>query len=54
MFQNKAQIDVIKMCDDCRVIAVNSAGGDPMAMGERPKVRTTEDYLMGSVDEDEA
>ena len=54
MFQNKAQIDVIKMCDDCRVIAVSNAGGDPMAMGERPKVRTTEDYLMGNVDDDES
>ena len=53
MFQNKAQIDVIKMCDDCRVIAVSNAGGDPMTMGERPKVRTTEDYLMGNVDDDE-
>ncbi|MEM9355447.1 MAG: 4Fe-4S dicluster domain-containing protein [Pseudomonadota bacterium] len=53
MFRNKAQIDVIKMCDDCRVIAVSNAGGDPMAMGERPRVRTTEDYLIGSVDDDE-
>lgn len=53
MFQNKAQIDVIKMCDDCRVVAVSNAGGDPMAMGERPKIRTTEDYLMGNVTDDE-
>ena len=46
MFQNADQINIIKMCDDCRVIAVNAAGGDPMTMGERPKVRTTDDYLM--------
>lgn len=57
MFQNTDQINIIKMCDDCRVIAVNAAGGDPMTMGERPKVRTTEDYLtgvVGTADEDEA
>ena len=46
MFQNPAQINIIKMCDDCRVIAINDAGGDPMTMGERPRVRTTDDYLM--------
>ena len=45
MFQNPEQINIIKMCDDCRVIAINAAGGDPMTMGERPRVRTTDDYL---------
>ena len=45
MFKNPEQINIIKMCDDCRVIAVNDAGGDPMTMGERPRVRTTDDYL---------
>ena len=53
MFQNSAQIDIIKMCDDCRVIAVSDGGGDPFKLGERPRVRTTEDYLMGVVGNDE-
>ncbi len=53
MFQNPGQIELIKMCDDCRVVAVNDAGGDPLRMGERPRVRTTDDYLIGNVDEDE-
>ena len=53
MFQNSAQIDIIKMCDDCRVIAVTDGGGDPFTLGERPKVRTTEDYLMGAVGNDD-
>ena len=53
MIQNTAQIDVIEMCDDCRVIAVSNASGDPMTIGDRPKVRTTEDYLMDNVDDDE-
>jgi ferredoxin len=46
MFRNKAQTDLIRMCDNCRVIALAERGGDPMAMGERPRVRTTEDYIM--------
>ena len=41
------------MCDDCRVIAVTDAGGDPMTLGERPRVRTTDDYLMGTVSDDD-
>ncbi len=46
MFQNAEQLNIIKMCDDCRVVAINAAGGDPMALGERPRVRTTDDYLI--------
>ena len=53
MFQNSAQIDIIKMCEDCRVIAVTDGGGDPFTLGERPKVRTTEDYLMGVAGNDD-
>ncbi|MGI9424017.1 MAG: 4Fe-4S binding protein [Hyphomicrobiaceae bacterium] len=53
MFQNSDQINIIKMCDDCRVVAVTDAGGDPMTLGERPRVRTTDDYLAGHIADDE-
>jgi ferredoxin len=46
MFQSKDQADIIRMCDDCRVITIAERGGDPMASGERPRVRTTEDYIV--------
>jgi ferredoxin len=46
MFQNSAQrLDVIKMCEDCRVAAITEQGLDPYAAPPRPKARTTEDYL---------
>ncbi len=51
MFQSSAQpgaaqrIDVIKMCEDCRVAAVTEDPLDPHAAPPRPTVRTTEDYL---------
>jgi ferredoxin len=46
MFQNSAQrLEVIKMCEDCRVIAIAEQELDPYAGPPRPKARTTEDYL---------
>jgi ferredoxin len=46
MFQNSAQrLDLIKMCEDCRVVAVTEQEFDPYAAPARPKARTTEDYL---------
>jgi ferredoxin len=46
MFQGKAQrLDVLKMCEDCRVIAATEADFDPYGAPQRPKARTTEDYL---------
>jgi ferredoxin len=46
MYQNAlARLDLIKMCEDCRVIAVTEAGFDPHAAPERPRPRTTDDYL---------
>ena len=45
MFQSSATADLIRMCDDCRVIAQSEMGDNPFKMGERPKVRTTDDYL---------
>jgi ferredoxin len=46
MFQGSAQrLDVIKMCEDCRVVAITEQALDPYGAPARPKVRTTEDYL---------
>jgi ferredoxin len=45
MFKGQAQrLEVLKMCDDCRVAAVSTQDFDPYGP-PRPKVRTTEDYL---------
>src|SRR5579864_1916813 len=46
MYQNAPErLDLIKMCEDCRVIAVTEAGFDPHAAPPRPRLRTTDDYL---------
>jgi len=46
MFENAPQrLDLIKMCEDCRVVAVTQEGFDPHDAPARPKVRTTDDYL---------
>ncbi len=45
MFQDSEQTKLIKMCDDCRILALSEKGDEPFAEGTRPKVRTTEDYL---------
>ena len=41
---NARRIDVVKMCEDCRVEAVVNEGFDPHAV-PRPTTITTEDYL---------
>lgn len=45
MFPNEAQLALIQMCDTCRVVTLAESGNDPFAKGERPRVRTTDDYL---------
>lgn len=47
MFKNSAQrLDLIKMCDTCRVTVVTEQEFDPHAKTPpRPRLRTTEDYL---------
>lgn len=42
---NARRIDVIRMCEDCRVEAVVNEGFDPHGAPQRPPVMTTEDYL---------
>jgi ferredoxin len=46
MYKGSARrLDLIKMCDDCRVAAVSEEGFDPYGAPPRPRPRTTEDYL---------
>jgi ferredoxin len=46
MFKNsKTRLDVIKMCEDCRVTAMAAESFDPFGASARPAVRTTDDYL---------
>lgn len=46
MYQDSAQrLDLIKMCEDCRVVAITEQELDPYGGPPRPKARTTEDYL---------
>ena len=52
MFTDSHNSRLIMMCDDCRVKAQFHGGGAPFQMGTPRKVRTTDDYLSGKVDED--
>ncbi len=42
---NARRLDLVKMCEDCRVSAVTNSGFDPYAATPRPKARTTDDYF---------
>jgi ferredoxin len=39
------RLELIKMCDDCRVTVVTEQEFDPHAAPQRPNVRTSDDYL---------
>jgi ferredoxin len=46
MYQSSAgRLDVIKMCEDCRVTVATEQAFDPYGAPARPKLRTTDDYL---------
>jgi len=45
MFAAPGRLEMIKMCEDCRVIAQFETGGDPFSAGARPVTRTTDDDL---------
>lgn len=45
MFSRPETIRMIQMCDNCRIQAQYHAQDNPFAGKERPKVRTTDDYL---------
>jgi len=45
MFANPAAARMIQMCDNCRINAQYHSHDNPFAAGERPRPRTTDDYL---------
>lgn len=45
MFMSGERAEMIKMCDDCRVIIQTQTSPDPMTEGTIPTPRTTEEYL---------
>ncbi len=45
MFQDPARLAMLDLCEDCRVSAATNAALDPYATTERPRTKTTEDYL---------
>lgn len=45
MFTGNNAARLIQTCDDCRVKAQYHSEDNPFAAGERPRVRTTEDYF---------
>ena len=45
MFQQSARTNMLKMCEDCRVEAMFDQNDKIMDIGDRPKPRTTDDYL---------
>lgn len=42
---NARRLEVLKMCEDCRVSAMAQESFDPYGAPARPRMRTTEDYL---------
>jgi ferredoxin len=42
---SKKRLDVIRMCEDCRVAAMAEEQFDPFGTPARPRLRTTDDYL---------
>jgi ferredoxin len=45
MFQGTDRLELIKMCDDCRILVQAEDPDQPLAGAPRPLTRTTEDYL---------
>ena len=45
MFAGEGALERLKMCDNCRVVAMAEEDTHPLAGAPRPMVRTTEDYL---------
>jgi ferredoxin len=43
--ENAKRLDVIRMCESCRVGAMTQESFDPYGAPERPRPRTSEDYL---------
>ncbi len=45
MFADSSSSQLIQMCDNCRIEHQANSANDPFTMGERPRIRTTQDYL---------
>jgi ferredoxin len=45
MFQRADSLELVQMCNDCRVEAVAETSTDPFVVGARPRIRTTADYF---------
>ncbi|MEP1430980.1 MAG: 4Fe-4S binding protein [Rhizobiaceae bacterium] len=45
MFADSERAKLIQMCENCRVEAQANSSEDPFSGGDRPRVRTTEDYI---------
>jgi len=45
MFTDNGRLDMLKMCEDCRVDAIFSEKDKMLDIGDRKKPRTTDDYL---------
>lgn len=50
MFQGTDKLRMIQMCDDCRVRAQVHGQDNPFTGGDRPRTRTTDDYLSARKD----
>ena len=42
---NANRLDLVKMCEDCRVVTVTNAGIDPYSGPTRPPAKTSDDYF---------
>ncbi len=45
MFEDEEKLDLLRMCDDCRILTLSESDDDPFQGGARPRIRTTDDYL---------
>jgi len=52
MFSSGKQTELLKMCDNCRIVAMAESSEDPFKGGDVPRTRTTEDYIMEREEQD--
>jgi ferredoxin len=52
--ESKGRLDLVKMCADCRVQVTAEENFDPFGAPQRPRLRTTEDYLRAREKEGES
>lgn len=45
MFDSEDRTALIHMCDSCRLEALSEGGADPFAIANKPRTRTTDDYI---------